>query len=174
MFFLFPFRKFALQSNLSRFQLQDRIAEATYTPGKKYKKGATFYGFVTDQEFELESLKEDQLSKYVFARIRGVENETYLLFEVGNFKRKFSYLLLLALSLTSLTLILKDVFLGKLYVFETLSFWVSMLMFILLCGYLWFQYSLFKKTVQSTEQFFCTFLEAIPIDERHIPRIFKL
>ncbi len=97
---LFPFKSIFLKSSLSRMEIERNLKNYTYLSDAKFSKTASqkllFYGEISQFDFSLESLnKKSPLVNFVQGKISGIENDLYINVQLGAFKYRRVYILLL-------------------------------------------------------------------------------
>ncbi len=97
---LFPFKSIFLKSSLSRKDIEANLKLHTYLSDAKYSKSNSqkvlFYGEISEFDFSIETLtKKSNLVNFIQGKILGIENDLYLNIQLGAFKHRRVYTMLL-------------------------------------------------------------------------------
>ena len=110
---LLPTHSIILQSNLNREEIEQQLKKITYLSDANFTKQQNynylFYGNVSNQDFELENIKENSpFTPHISGDILGVQNNTYLKIKLSEWKHNRIAILYLIILLFSTILFIQQ------------------------------------------------------------------
>ena len=179
--FGFPFKTIYLKSNQNRQFLHNQLLEKTFLSDLNYKNTEkiqkTFYGEVSNQDFKLETINNNQIANFAHGEIKGVETDMYLIVHFGALEHIRIYALFLATFLVSTFFLIEGLYhnyqdtYGPAFFDNPVNIALSLVELVLFV-IIFIKWYGFRKSIQPTIEFFETLFHAKSIKKTDVPAIF--
>lgn len=175
---IFPFYSTTLKTALNREQVAESVERSTYLSDAGYKRSPDdkkyFFGTVSSQEFELESLEsQENLTRFAEGSIRGIGNEIYIFLRLRGFQYRRTWAAMMIFEIAALVALVTDV---AEHGFQTL-FQPQALIFLAvisgILGYVIYTSLAFQKKIDHTVNVFRGMLDADVTERKNVPLIFR-
>lgn len=175
---IFPFKNIILKTNLTRQEVADAIEQNTFLSDAGYKRKDElkkfFYGTVSTQEFDLETIDpKAELAGFFEGSIKGVERDIYIFLSIRGFKFRRVFVLLYLFTLSCIGIIASDVAKKGLVAFYQTGTLLFIMITLLLWGYLLFAGYIFGQKARHSIDFFRGMLQADQVQRDAVPIIFR-
>ncbi len=193
---LLPSYNLILQSNLTRAEIEQRLKSVTYLSDANFTKQQNhnylFYGDISNQDFELENIKENSpLTPFISGDIVGIENNTFIKIKLSEWKHNRIAILYLIMLLLSTILFIQEwlkqylwyqeifkkpgylqyEYSHKIYPENPIAWFVAIALIISMYLYKK-KVSSFEKKIQETNTFLQDHLQANIITTKELPLVF--
>lgn len=179
--FGFPFKTIYLKTNQNRTFIHQQLLDKTFLSDENYqnteKIQKTFYGEVSNQDFKLETLNNNQIANFAHGEIKGVENDMYLIIHFGALEHIRIYALFLATFFVSTFFLFEGLYTayadtyGPAFLDSQINIVLSVVEFVLF-AIIFIKWYTFKKSIIPTKQFFENLFQANTIKKSEVPAIF--
>lgn len=176
---LFPFKTYFLKSPVPRQEIVRIFEDLTFLSDAGYKKRGSekkyFYGTVSNEDFEFETIAEEQrLTRYFSGFIQGAENEMYITLQVKAFRVRRIYLAFALFVLSCLFIVSLELYHTGLKALGNPPLVLLMAILTGLLAYWIVQCARFWKIQKNSLDFFRGLLQADLVKYKDIPIVFKL
>ncbi len=179
--FGFPFKTIYLKTNLNRENIYQLLLNQTFLSDLNYKNinqsKKTFFGEVSNQDFKLETINNQNIANFAHGEIKGVENDMYLIVHFGALEHIRIYALFLATFLVSTFFLVEGLYhnyqdtYGPAFFDNSIHIALTAVELILF-AIIFIKWMGFRKSMKPTIEFFEILFQAKSIQKNDVPVIF--
>ena len=172
-----PFRNIYFSTHKTRKEIEELIVSQTFLSDANYKKPdentRNFYGSVNSEVFTLQNINNPKIVPFAEGIIFGVGHEMYIQLKLKGLRSLRIYLLLIILTLSSFGILLFQLSLVGVSVFNNIPALFAFIITLLLLFQIIKLGKLYAALEPSSINYFRGLLEAELIVKKDIPAVFK-